>query len=65
MEQTLRRIRILLIVNTVLVALLYAWALDLALGGPVGAWISRARAEQAQRQVEQAAYEKWLSENKR
>lgn len=65
MEQTLRRIRILLIVNTILVAILYVCFVDLAAGGLVSSWFARVSAEQAQEQAERNAYEKWLEANRK
>lgn len=64
-ERVIRQFRILLIVNLVLVAILYVCFVDLAAGGLVSSWFARVSAEQAQRQVEDDAYRKWLRENER
>lgn len=64
-EKLQRWICITLIVNLILTVVLYACVMDLMAGGPVSAWISRARAEHAQRQVEDDAFKRWLRENER
>lgn len=63
-EQIIRQLRTLLIVTLILVAALYACVADLMAGGPVSAWIARASAEQAQKQREADAYQRYLQENR-